>query len=192
MMDPYKVLELSQFASDEEIKKAYRKLSRNYHPDSNANNPFAAQAEEKFKEVQFAYKEILEERSNSDYNRNNVSNESMDWSSALREEAKRQKDVTLKAAVKFINKRYYKEALNVLNDTKERTGQWYYLCALAHSGLGNNLEAMKRAKEAVRIEPKNRTFEEFLNRLKYGRERYQKKSEGYVKKSGNFFERICC
>ena len=54
MFDPYSVLGVSRDASDDEIKKAYRKLSRKYHPDANINNPNKAQAEEKFKEVQQA------------------------------------------------------------------------------------------------------------------------------------------
>ena len=38
-MDPYKVLGVSYNATDDEIKKAYRKLSRKYHPDANVGNP---------------------------------------------------------------------------------------------------------------------------------------------------------
>ena len=62
MFDPYSVLGISRDASDEEIKKAYRKLSRQYHPDANINNPNKAQAEEKFKEVQQAYEQIMKEK----------------------------------------------------------------------------------------------------------------------------------
>ena len=62
MNDPYQVLGISRSASEEEIKKAYKSLSRKYHPDANVNNPNRDQAEEKFKEIQAAYQQIMKER----------------------------------------------------------------------------------------------------------------------------------
>ena len=62
MSDPYSILGVDRNASDEEIKKAYRKLSRKYHPDANINNPHKDEAEAKFKEVQQAYQQIMDER----------------------------------------------------------------------------------------------------------------------------------
>ena len=53
--DYYEVLGVSRTASEEEIKKAYRKLALKYHPDRNPNDP---EAEEKFKEAAEAY-EVL-------------------------------------------------------------------------------------------------------------------------------------
>ncbi len=53
--DPYQVLGVSRGASDAEIKKAYRKLARQFHPDRNDGS---AAAEAKFKEVQAAYDAI--------------------------------------------------------------------------------------------------------------------------------------
>lgn len=62
MIDPYRTLGVSRDATEEEIKKAYRALSRKYHPDANINNPNKDQAEEKFKEIQAAYEQIMKER----------------------------------------------------------------------------------------------------------------------------------
>jgi molecular chaperone DnaJ len=50
--DPYRALGVDKKASDEDVKKAYRKLARQYHPDRNPNDP---SAEERFKEIQGAY-----------------------------------------------------------------------------------------------------------------------------------------
>ena len=52
MKDLYSVLGVSQSASEDEIKKAYRKLSKKYHPDANPGNK---EAEERFIEVSEAY-----------------------------------------------------------------------------------------------------------------------------------------
>ena len=62
MSDPYQILGVSRNASEDEIKKAYRKLSRKYHPDANINNPNKEQAEEMFKTVQQAYNQIMKEK----------------------------------------------------------------------------------------------------------------------------------
>src|SRR3970282_1940130 len=53
--DYYKVLGVNRDASDEEIKKAYRKLAMKHHPDRNPDNP---KAEEHFKEAKEAYETL--------------------------------------------------------------------------------------------------------------------------------------
>ena len=65
--DPYSVLGVPSSASDDEVKKAYRELIRKYHPDSYVNNPLSDLAEEKFKEVQEAYDQIMKQRENGGY-----------------------------------------------------------------------------------------------------------------------------
>lgn len=62
--DPYKILEIDKSATDEEVRKAYRRLAVKFHPDKveNLGEDVKKAAEEKFKSVQSAYEQIKKER----------------------------------------------------------------------------------------------------------------------------------
>ena len=64
MKDPYKILDVDRNASDEEIKKAYRKLAKEYHPDKSSGN------EEKFKEIAEAYEVLSDPNKRARFNGN--------------------------------------------------------------------------------------------------------------------------
>ncbi|MBE8954032.1 MAG: DnaJ domain-containing protein, partial [Quinella sp. 1Q7] len=63
--DYYEVLGVTKNSTDDEIKKAYRKLARKYHPDLNRDNPKVA--EEKMKEVNEAYAVLSDKDKRAQY-----------------------------------------------------------------------------------------------------------------------------
>src|SRR4051794_19453789 len=67
--DPYSVLGVERKASADEIKKAYRKLARQYHPDRNPDDP---KAEERFKEIQSAYDIVGDPDKRKQYDRGGI------------------------------------------------------------------------------------------------------------------------
>ena len=151
MTDPYQVLGVTRGASDEEIKKAYRTLSRKYHPDANVNNPNKEQAEERFKQVQQAYDQIMKEKQQgssgnyggfSGYGGQGASNPGGGYSqqgpfggfsgtyyygSNNTNSQRRESSPKMQAALNYLRNQCYTEALNVLGEIpfSERTGRWY-------------------------------------------------------------------
>lgn len=174
MTDPYQVLGVARDATDDEIKKAYRKLSRIYHPDANVNNPNKAQAEEKFKQVQQAYDQIMKERQQGTgsyqggYDGNPFGGFSGRYSYG--NAGSQEENPKLVAAANYVRNGLYKEALNVLQDIpfSERKGNWYYISAVANSRLGNTATALEHIEHAVALEPSNMQFRQFQQSLQYG------------------------
>lgn len=174
--NPYDVLGVSPNASDEEIKKAYRELSRKYHPDANANNPLADLAEEKFKEIQEAYDTIMKERQNGGgYHYGYGGSQS---GSYQRQSYSGSQNVEMQAVYNFINNRRYQEAVNLLNRMPDRTAEWYYLSGAANAGLGNNILARDHAATAVNMDPGNPQYRQLLNQLEWNSQRYQRSPYG--------------
>lgn len=187
MSDPYQILGVPRDASDEEIKKAYRSLSRKYHPDANVNNPNKEQAEEKFKEVQKAYQDIVKMRSggydyDTDYRRSTgyggYGGASFHGQSGQYRQTEAGSDY-MKSAASYIRAGYYEEALNVLAQIKEKNAQWYYYSAYANMALGNNIIAKEHAEYAVRMNPDNWEYRQLLSRIESGAAWYQGQSASF-------------
>lgn len=185
--DPYKALGVSPNASNDEIKRAYRELSRKYHPDSNVDNPLADLAAEKFKEVQQAYDQIMKEREggSSGYTGGNTSYGRPD--EAYGDSAQ------LNSVYDYLNAGRYREALNELDRIYPRTARWYYYSAIGNNRTGNNYLALNHAREAVNMEPNNIEYRNLLNQMDWQGRRYdntRRQTGGYGNGcgSGNF----CC
>ena len=194
MFDPYSVLGVSRDASDDEIKKPYRKLSRKYHPDANINNPNKAQAEEKFKEVQQAYEQIMKEREYGSSGNYNSYGGFGGFGTQGQNTYQDEEAVRRQAAANYINSRHYKEAMNVLSSLQQRNGQWYYLSAMANMGLGNNVNALNDARSAVNMEPDNMQYRMLLQRMEGGGGWYQQRQDpfGGMPTAGGDMCDACC
>ena len=206
MRDPYQVLGVSQDASEEEIKKAYRKLSRMYHPDANINNPNKAQAEEKFKEIQQAYQQIMKQREQGSspygnqgygYGNNGYGNGGNAQNGYGRSNAgvDDEESVYFRAALNYISSGHYKEALNVLNNILQHSAQWYYYSSIANQGLGNNAAALEQAKKATEMEPQNAEYAGWRQRMESGGSWYTGRQTQYggmpVSSGSGFCWKLC-
>lgn len=187
MTDPYQVLGVDRTASEDEIKKAYRTLSRRYHPDANINNPNKEQAEERFKQVQTAYDRIMKERTEG-YSSGSYHTGGSGWYNDPFGFGERHSNSTseadetemhFRAALNYIYTNHFREALNVLGNMTDRTARWYYLSALANSGLGNNSIAQTHAQTAVNMDPSNSQYRELLMRLENGYDWYAARQRSY-------------
>ncbi len=202
MINPYKVLGVAENADMDEIKKQYRKLSRMYHPDANINNPNRDQAEEKFKEVQAAYEQIVRDResgytggygqsSGSGYGQSSYGGNYGGFGSyggfggfggnAGRRDWEPNDEPYMRAAANYINSGHYREALNTLSNIAagERTAAWYYYSAIANAGMGSNATALEHAKTAMQMEPNNQYYQELYNTLANGGEWYRTQTRQY-------------
>ncbi len=209
MKNPYEVLGVSPDATDEEIKKAYRTLSRKYHPDSNVNTAHPEVAEEKFKEVQQAYNQIMKDKQQG-YTGGYDSSSSQQGSGAGygggyggygqgsyrgyggqsyggQQRTYADDSPEIRAAANYINSGHFAEALNVLNNipANQRSARWYYFAAMANQGAGNNVQAMEYAKRAVDMEPSNMEYRQFLQNMEYGGTWYSDMGSSYESQCGN-------
>ena len=173
--NPYSVLGVPENASDEEVKRAYRELSRKYHPDSYVDNPLKDLAEDKFKEVQEAYDMIMKQRSNGGY-QSYGSNSGSGYGSS---------DLKYQKVYDYINFRQYSNAMSELNriPLPDRDGRWYYLSAITNAGMGNNIQAQNDINKAMSIEPSNPEYRNFATQLQMNTRRYQ--NSPYTRGSGN-------
>ena len=166
--DPYKVLGVSPDASDEEIKQAYRTLAKKYHPD---RNPGDQEAARKMQEINAAYDQIK----NPQKQQPNYGGYGYGGYDPVGGQ-QRPETGYFPAAAQYIRFGRFREALNTLESVQERNARWYYLSALAHNGLGNQVTALEHIRKAVSMEPNNFEYLSALNHIEHGGTAYRQRT----------------
>lgn len=190
--DPYKVLGVSPDASDEEIKRAYRKLAKQYHPDLNPGDEVAAK---KMQQINAAYDQIKNPEKNrqqsggygnyggySSYGGGYSQYDPFGGFGGYQQRSYSDTgsgDNYQKAAENYIRFGRYQEALNALSNSSNRDARWYYLSALANDGLGNQVTALEHIRRAVSMEPDNPLYLQTLDQIENG-------GAAYRRQAGNF------
>ena len=184
MADPYQILGVDRDASDEEIKRAYRKLAQQYHPDAHPGDEYAAR---KMQEINDAYDRIKnpeKNRTQSSQGYGPYGQTGYDpfggYYQQQRSYGQKYADSHMQAAYTYILHRRYREALNVLSQmTGARDAAWYYLSALANQGVGNQVTALEHMRRAVSMDPGNQEYLNALDRMEHG-------GDTYRRQAGNF------
>lgn len=184
--DPYQVLGVSPDASDEEIKSAYRKLAKKYHPD---RNPGDQEAARKMQEINAAYEAIKDPASagyqpggQSSYGGYGGYGQDPFWQWYERQQRQQQEaygDNGQRAAYNYIRSGRYQEALNALKNSQTKDGRWYYLSAVANFKLGNRVTALEHIKRAVSMEPDNDEYLQTLEWIESGGTTYRQHAGSY-------------
>ena len=201
--DPYKVLGLSPGASDEEVKAAYRKLAKKYHPDLNPGNERAAA---RMNEINAAYDQIKNPQPQAESYGYVGAGYGDAWGSGYsyggyggayqsRTETERNE---LRAARSYIRSRHFHEAVTALSGVPfgERDGEWYYLSAIANYNLGNRVAALDCARRACDMSPGNTQYQMLLDQIERGAQTYEQAGADYGFRTfdfggGNLCLRLC-
>lgn len=152
MTDPYEILGIERNATDEEVKSAYRKLAKKYHPDNYESNPIADLAAEKMKEINEAYDTIMEQRRS--HSRNNTS-----W---YNNEKSNYSDVR-----SLIMSGRIFDADQILSGVPElsRDAEWYFLKGTVLYKKGWLEESYNHFKRATDMNPQNKEYEMAFNQV---------------------------
>ena len=154
MSNPYTVLGVSPNATDDEIKEAYRKLAKKYHPDINPNKELA---ETKMKEINYAYDTIKKMRENkntyhseytTNYNSNTYNN-----------------NINFETVERYIIAREYMLARMALYQLPKTSSKWYYYSAIISFNLGDIQTASYHIDVACSMEPNNQTYQNLKTQM---------------------------
>ncbi len=175
MRDPYEVLGVSQNASDEEVKRAYRDLARKYHPDNYQDNPLADLAQEKMKEINEAYDAITRARAGGQSQQGGAGSYQ---SAGYRQSGYSSSNTTYAQVRQAINVGRLEVAESMLSSISTRDAEWYFLSGSVAYRRGWLDEAQQNYQIACNMAPGNPEYQQALMMLQRGGNPYRQTYRG--------------
>ncbi|MFP4460703.1 MAG: DnaJ domain-containing protein [Thermotogota bacterium] len=151
--DPYKVLNIEPGATKREIKEAYNKLVKKYHPDYYKEKHMKELAEQKMKEINEAYDYINHNHGSwqGDYDQ--------DYHSKGTSAQHGSSGYDYHYIRNLIQSGRFSEARNILNDLTVRDAQWFYLMGVIEISSSNYNQGRVFFEKALRLDPENPEYQ---------------------------------
>lgn len=180
--DPYDVLEVSKNASKDEVKTAYRRLAKMYHPDQYINNPLAELAKEKFIEVQEAYDDIMDGK---------VSSMGANTYQGGYQGSYSGRSYSLNEIRAMIDRGDLFNAKLALGTIAQKDAQWYFVSGLTDIKLGSYNSGLNYLQMAVQMDPSNQEYKSTFEKANEQLGGYRQSYKTY-NKSTSFPMGCCC
>lgn len=160
-MNPYKVLGVAKRSGDEQIKNAYRRLTKKYHPDKHVGMPDEKEAEKRMKEINEAYAAIVESRKQKK-------------AASVQKKAKRtgvpiycpQNGTLYQRIRQEIKLENLRMALILLQRVSQRDAEWYFLSGEVYFSKKWYEEAEKAYEKAFQANPQDPDYRAAREKMK--------------------------
>jgi molecular chaperone DnaJ len=161
MNNPYEILGIKEGASKEEIKAAYKRQVKKYHPDKHQDNPLYELAEEKLQEINEAYEQLMKNgdaggRGAPSWQDGYGGASGGGYAGGAQEFAEVRRS---------IDRGELSRARDLLDRSSLRNGEWFFLNAMLHLRRGWYDEAITSLQTAISMDPGNPEYRSAMNSI---------------------------